>query len=53
MAWEKSCSEYITYCKAYYVNLLLTNRFQALVEQRQDLLDRIKNKDKAPQNPFN
>ena len=27
-AWDKSCQEYTTFCKAYYINLVLTNRFQ-------------------------
>ena len=27
-AWDKSCEEYTTFCKAYYINLVLTNRFQ-------------------------
>ena len=26
-AWDKSCEEYSSFCKAYYVNLVLTNRF--------------------------
>ena len=51
-AWDRSCEEYTSFCKAYYINLVLTNRYQQLVEQRQELINRVKNKDKAPANPF-
>ena len=51
-AWDKSCEEYIDFCKAYYINLVLTNRYQQLIEQRQELISRLKNKDKVSTNPF-
>ena len=51
-AWDKSCEEYTDFCKAYYINLVLTNRYQQLIEQRQELISRLKNKDKVPSNPF-
>ena len=27
-AWDRSCEEYTDFCKAYYINLVLTNRYQ-------------------------
>ena len=36
-AWDKSSQEYIDYCKTYYINIMLTNRLQQMIEQRKEL----------------
>ena len=51
-AWNKSCEEYTKFCKAYYVNLVLTNRFHELSQQRKALVEQIKNKGKITQSSF-
>ena len=45
-AWDKSSEDYVKYCKTYYINLVLTNRLQQMIEQRKDLISRLESEDK-------
>ena len=52
MAWDKSAASYTKFCKSYYVNMLLSNRLQQMVEQQNDLVSRLKNKEAEPNSQY-